>query len=203
MTKEKALYQVKLIIDNLSEEEYNLIPKDIIKDIEDNMEVDESITINPEIPLEEQDIDDKTYDILENMLNRIDPNILADAELEIEEDKNETNRESNTIDYGTEYSNEENSSDVLGQINLGRNYVEEENIKLKQLNEVLQKENSKIGQIKELVIGYKNELAKKNKEVEDLKAKNAELYNSINKCPWIVKKMYFKDFEKKLLSENK
>ena len=69
MTKEKALYQVKLILDNLNKEEYDLIPKNYIEYINQNMEYDENIKIDPSVPIEQQDIDEKAYDYLEKIIN--------------------------------------------------------------------------------------------------------------------------------------
>lgn len=171
MTKEKALYQAKLIIENLSDEEYALIPQDFLDYVNENMEYDESITINPDLPLEEQDIDDKTYDILEDMLDRIDKNAMKELE------------EKNEIVEGSDKFNA----------------LKDENLKLKELTERLKNENSKIVQIKDLVQNYKDELNRKTKEIEDLKAQNEALYNSIKKAPKLVRKLYFKDFENKLL----
>ena len=171
MTKEKALYQAKLIIDELSEEEYNLIPKDFIDYINENMEYDENIKINPDLPIEEQDIDDKTYDILEEMLSKIDKNAIKDIE-----DKGGIQEGSAEFDS-----------------------LKNENLQLKELTERLKKENSKIVQIKDLVQDYKDELSKKTKEIEDLKAQNEDLINSIKKAPKLIRKLYFKEFESKLL----
>ena len=64
--KAKALYQVKLILDYLPEEEYKLIPKETIDYIEDNFEYDQNIVIDPNIPLEQQKIDDKAYEMLDD-----------------------------------------------------------------------------------------------------------------------------------------
>ena len=70
LSKSKALYQVKLILDYLPEEEYKLIPQETIDYIEDNFEYDENITINPDIPLERQKIDDKAYELLDKIINQ-------------------------------------------------------------------------------------------------------------------------------------
>lgn len=171
MTKEKALYQAKLIIEGLSEEEYNLIPKDFIDYINENMEYDENIKVNPEIPLEEQNIDDKTYDILEEMLNRIDKNTIKDIE-----------QKDGIAEGSDEFNNLKN-----------------ENLQLKELTEKLKRENSKIVQIKDLVQDYKDELSKKTKEIEELKAQNEGLLNSIKKAPKLIRKLYFKEFDNKRL----
>ena len=72
MTKEKALYQAKLIIEQLPKEEYDLLPVDKINYINDNCKYDEKITINPDIPLSEQKVDKKTIQILEELLDNID-----------------------------------------------------------------------------------------------------------------------------------
>lgn len=72
MTKEKSLYQVKLILDYLPEEEYEKIPKETIDYIENNMEYSDDIKINPLIPLENQEIDEKTYSFLENLIPQIE-----------------------------------------------------------------------------------------------------------------------------------
>lgn len=47
-----------------------MIPQKTIDYIEDNMEYDENITINPDIPLERQNIDDKTYELLAKIINQ-------------------------------------------------------------------------------------------------------------------------------------
>lgn len=52
LSQAKVLYQVKLILDYLPEEEYKLIPQEMIDYIEDNFEYDENFSIDPEIPLE-------------------------------------------------------------------------------------------------------------------------------------------------------
>ena len=68
MTKEESLYQVKLILDNIPDYEYEKIPKDILIYIDKNMEYNESVTINTSIPLENQDIDEKTYVFLNKII---------------------------------------------------------------------------------------------------------------------------------------
>ena len=72
MTKEKSLYQAKLIIEQLPEEEYSMLPIDRINYINENCEYDENIIINPDIPLSEQNIDEQTIEILEDLLTNID-----------------------------------------------------------------------------------------------------------------------------------
>ena len=96
LTKEKMLYQVKLIINCLPEEEYNLIPEDTIEYIENNFEYDANITINPEVPLEEQNIDDKTYEMLDKIVKSVEKNkeniVINDAEtVQESEDTNQEN----------------------------------------------------------------------------------------------------------------
>lgn len=68
LSQAKVLYQVKLILDYLPEEEYKLIPQEMIDYIEDNFEYDENFSIDPEIPLEKQKIDDKAFEMLDKIV---------------------------------------------------------------------------------------------------------------------------------------
>lgn len=74
LTKEKSLYQVKLILDNLPLEEYEMISEEIIEYIEENLEYDENIKIDPTIPLQNQEIDDKTYEMLDRIIKTVEEN---------------------------------------------------------------------------------------------------------------------------------
>lgn len=180
LSKEKALYQVKLILDYLPEEEYKLIPKETIKYIEDNFEYDENISIIPNIPLDKQKIDDKTYEILDEIIKSTD---MAKEENKITDKANIT-----------EYLKEVRESN--------QNYnAKIDNIRLKKLVEILKKENSKIPQAKDLIINYKEVLDKKNNEIEKLKKANQDLYDCIQGLPKIIKKMFIKDFDTKLLNK--
>ena len=124
LSKDKALYQVKLILDYLPEEEYKLIPKETIDYIEDNFEYDENIVVDPKIPLEQQKIDDKAYEILDKILNEVSK----------KEDESLDNR-INTYIQEVENSNQ--------------NYnIQIENIRLKNLVEMLKKENNKMMKLK-------------------------------------------------------
>jgi len=160
MTKEKALYQVKLILDNLNEEEYNLIPKEDIEYINENMEISEDIIIDTSKPLEEQDIDDKACEYLEKILNKIEKNQQICKEYE-----------------GFSRLN------LITEINKYKN------------------EAGKNNEIRKLLEDYKNLVNKKNEEIEKVKENNKLLYDSIQKCPKLIRKIYFKDFELKLLNK--
>lgn len=162
MTQNQALYQAKLILDYMPEEDYNKIPEEIIKYIYDNMEEDRNIVVNPDIPLEEQDIDEKTYDFLDKVIKKI----------EYSEVKQQ--RTSNEV---KELSREE-------LINLLERYKQE---------------NSKIGKAKNLIIQYKQALEQKDREIVELKEVNQDLYSSIQKCPKIIKRLFFRKMERKLL----
>ena len=179
LSKDKALYQVKLILDYLPEEEYKLIPKETIDYIEDNFEYDENFSIDPNIPLEKQKVDDKAYEILEKVVK------------------------------ATERTKKENKS--INNANLGA-YIQEvkesnqnyndriENIRLKNLVEILKKENSKIPKAKDLLSEYKDALKQKDDEIEKLKKNNQDLYNSIQRLPKIIKKLFIKDLNIKMLN---
>lgn len=75
ITEEQALYQTKLVLDCLPIEEYILIPRKIIKFIESNMSVDESIKLDPDKEIEEQNLDEKTIGFLDMIMKAIDVEI--------------------------------------------------------------------------------------------------------------------------------
>lgn len=167
MTKEESLYQAKLILECLEFEEYRKIPDETWNYIEDNMEYNPDIVIDPDKPLEDQDIDKQTMDFLEKVLKQI------------EEFKEEPDKEENQV--ATDLSS----------------YDKDE---LLQLVEKYKKDSDKISKAKDLVLGYEDALKQKTSEVENLKKTNSDLLGQINKCPKIIKKLFFKDFEKKLLN---
>ena len=144
LAKAKALYQVKLILDYLSQEEYNLIPQKTIDYIEDNFEYDENITINPDIPLENQKIDDQTYKILDKIIKQTEnsQNIAHNSEV-------------NDYIANVKEPNKEFDTGI-------------ENMKLKNLVELLKKENEIIPKVKDLVQEYKDELENANKKIKAL-----------------------------------
>ena len=175
LTKAKMLYQVKLILDYLPKEEYNLIPKETINYIEENFEYDEKIQISPNIPLENQNIDDETYKYLEKIINEAEKN--------------------------KKVSNNNESTDYIKESN--KNFeTSAENIRLQKLVKLLKKENEKIPKAKKLVEEYKNALAEKNKEIEVLEKNNKYLRELINRIPKFIRKFFIKD-DIKLLNEGK
>ena len=175
ITKAKALYQVKLILDYLPDEEYKLIPQETIDYIEDNFEYDENFSIDPSIPLEKQKIDDKAYEFLDKIVKSV-----------------ESNKKENTINQNSEiemYVKQVKESN--------KNYnAKIENIRLKNLVETLKKENSKIPKAKDLISEYKEVLKEKDNEIEKLKKNNQELYNCIEKLPKIIRKIFIKNLKK-------
>lgn len=176
LTKAKALYQVKLILDYLPKEEYELIPKETINYIEENFEYDEKIKIDPSIPLENQKIDDKAYELLEKIINNAENN----------KSKSNTNDISQYIE-----SVKESNKNYDAKI---------ENIKLKNIVELLKKENSKIPKAKELLEEYKEALNQKDIEIAKLKEDNEYLYKYIQKIPKILRRVFIKDKDMKLLN---
>lgn len=179
LSKAKALYQVKLILDYLPEEEYKLIPKETIEYIEDNFEYDENFSIDPNIPLEKQKIDDKAFEMLDK--------IVKSAEMTKKENKSIKNAEMDLYLKEIRESNQNYNARI-------------ENIRLKNLVEMLKKENSKIPKAKDLLFDYKEALKQKEDEIEKLKKNNQYLYNCIQGLPKIIKKLFIKDLNIKLLN---
>ena len=163
MTKEKSLYQVKLILECLPKKEYSLIPKDMLEYIENNFEHDDSIIIDPETPIENQKIDDKTYDMLEKILKRI--SITKD--------------------------NIEKDSDT----------VKTENIKLKNIISSLQIEQKKADKAKSLMQEYNDAMKRYKDEIDTLSTEKAYLEDCLNKIPSLVKKIFLRNKNLKLLNK--
>ena len=137
LSQAKVLYQVKLILDYLPEEEYKLIPQEMIDYIEDNFEYDENFSIDPEIPLEKQKIDDKAFEMLDK--------IVRSAEITKKENKSIKNAEIDSYLKEIRESNQNYNARI-------------ENIRLKNLVEILKKENIEewdIEEFEELRYEYK------------------------------------------------
>ena len=179
ISKAKALYQVKVILSYLPEEEFKLIPKETIDYIEDNFEYDEKFSIDPNIPLEKQKIDDKAYEILDK--------IVKSAETTKKENKSIYNSEINAYLQIVRESNKNYNARI-------------ENIRLKNLVELLKKENNKIPKAKELLSEYKDTIKEKDNEIEKLRRNNQDLYNCIQGLPKIIKKLFIKNDDIKLLN---
>lgn len=86
MTKNKALYEVYLIINELPEEEYNLIPQEQIDYIKENMEVIEDYDFDPTEDLGKQNVSVEAYEYLEKILKNIE---VATADSQDEEVQDE------------------------------------------------------------------------------------------------------------------
>lgn len=169
ITKAKSLYQVKLILECLPEEEYKLIPQETINYIEDNFEYDENIVINPNIPLEQQKIDDKTYEFLDKVLK------------DIEKIEKQKSINADVSEYISKVKKE--NEDFNAKIEI---------IMLKEIIESLKKENSKIPKAKALIKDYQELVNKKDKEINDLKQDNIKLYENIQKIPIVLRKIFIK-----------
>lgn len=184
LSKAKAYYQVYLIIEHLPKEEYDLIPKELIDEIENNMEYDETFSLDLNVPLEKQKIDDKAYEILDRVVKATEV-----KQKEKKEQKQFTSSEIDTYLKQVEESNENYNTRI-------------ENIRLKNLVETLKKENGKIPKAKDLLTEYKDVLKQKEVEIEKLKKNNEDLYHCIQKIPKFLRKIFIKNEEVKLLGDN-
>ena len=182
ISNDKVLYQVKVILDYLPEDEYKLIPKETIDYIEENFEYDENFSIDPNIPLEKQKIDDKAYEMLDK--------IVKSAEITKKENKSIINTEMNAYLQKVRESNKNYNTRI-------------ENIRLKNLVDMLKKENSKIQKARDLLYEYKDAIKEKDNEIEKLRRNNQNLYNCIQGLPKIIKKLFIKNNDIKLLNSKK
>ena len=217
MTKAKAYYQAYLVLDCLSQEEYSLIPKDMLRDIESKMERDPEIVVDSTIPLEKQKIDEKTYDILDKVIRAIERAYGKDAidnpekyaKLDEEPPKKvnvnqpvEIEVDDFTMPPPKKEPNKPSSSDNI-------NELKAENIKLHGIIDALEAENKKIEEAKALFMDYKEVMAQKDEKIRQLTAENSdlrrnndELHQSIESMPKIVRKIFLKDVQR-LLGEGK
>ncbi len=74
---------------------------------------------------------------------------------------------------------------------------------MKNIVEILQKENAKIPKVKDLVQEYKDELEKRNEEIKILKVNNNYLQNQLSKIPKFIRMIFIKKDEVKLLEDGK
>ena len=204
MTKPKAYYQAYLVIKCLSKEEYSLIPKVLLDEIESKMEKDDSIYVNPTIPLEKQKIDEKTYDILDKVINAIEKNYGKDAIDNPEKYAKIEEKDDDDIFADTEpKAKKEGNLSTSNKVS----ELENENIRLKGIITALEEENKKIDEAKNLFNEYKTLVASKDKKIKllndeiiVLKNNNQALYDDLNKVPKLVRKIFVKDDIKRLKS---
>ena len=199
MTKPQAYYEAYLVLQCLSKVEYNLIPQSLLDEITSKMEKDDSIKVDPTIPLEKQKLSDKTYDILDKVISAIEKAYGKDAidhpeNVKVEEKKPNKPEE---IDLDFDIKDTKKTS-YSG--NMSESKLKEENIRLQSIIESLKVESAKVGQAKELVLDYKELVEKKETEINKLKEEvtklqgdNADLIDQINKFPKLLRKIFIKD----------
>ncbi len=178
LSKSQYLYQAKLIIDCFPKEDYNSIPKETLKYIEDNMKVDSNIVINPEISLEEQDIDPQTWEFLQKIADDVSNNeFYEEYKKEIDEYINITNEQN------------EGFKARIDNINLNKDVLK------------LKKENQKIPKAKELIFGYQQVIANKDKKINQLEQECNSLKEMLDKIPKFIKMLFLRNKKVKLLKE--
>lgn len=178
LSKSQYLYQAKLIIDCFPKEDYDSIPKETLKYIEDNMNVDSSIVINPEISLEEQGIDPQTWKFLQKIADDVsNRNFYEEYKKEIVEYLNIANEQN------------EGYKARVDNINLNKDVSK------------LQKENQKLPKAKELIYGYQKVISNKDEEIKKLEQECSSLKEMLNRIPKIIKMLFLRNKKVKLLEE--
>lgn len=211
MTKEKAMYQTWLVIEKLPEEERKLIPQDIIEEIEDTMEHDETIVIDSTIPMEKQKLDDKTWNMLEKIIKRIEKaghkiekENISDSEKYVEDVKKENEK----FSQGDKNFNQSEINEYVQNVKIenNANQIMLENIKLTRQVGELQNQVAKVDEAKVLISDYNSALIEMKKENERLKSENNKikenceaLINTINRLPKVIKSIFIKEEKVKLL----
>lgn len=179
LSKPQYLYQAKLIIDCFPKEDYDSIPKETLKYIEDNMQIDSNIVINPELSLEEQDIDPQTWQFLQNIADNVSDNeFYEEYKREIDEYINNANEHN------------EGFKARIDNINLNKDISK------------LQKENQKIPKAKELIYGYQQVISNKDEKIKQLEQECNSLKEMLNRIPKFIKMLFLRNKKVKLLKEN-
>ena len=157
---------------------YDSIPKETLKYIEDNMQIDSNIVINPELSLEEQDIDPQTWQFLRNIADNVSDNEFY------EEYKKE-------IDEYINIANEQNEGFKarIDNINLNKDILK------------LQKENQKLPKAKELIYGYQKVIVNKDEKIKELEQECNSLKEMLNRIPKFIKMIFLRNKKVKLLKE--
>ena len=204
MTKPKAYYQAYLVLECLSEEEYNLIPQNLLDEITSKMEKDDSIKVDSTIPLDKQKLDDKTYDILDRVIRAIERAYGKDA---IDHPSNYGSNTEKNKPKNNNKTTEKSKNNYIDQEKDNKKVkeLEAENIKLKGIIDALEAENKKIETAKELFLDYKEIVARKDQKISDLIKRNEELaqandelHSEIERLPKLIKRIFIKDRIKKL-----
>ena len=178
LTQPQYLYQAKLIIDCFPKEDYDSIPRETLKYIEQNMQVDPNIVINPDISLEEQNIDSQTWQFLKKIADDI-----SDKEF-YEEYKNEINEYINRAD--------EQNKGFIARI---------DNINLTKDISKLKQENQKLPEAKELIFGYQKVIDNKDKKIKELEQECNTLKEMLNRIPKFIKMLFLRNKKMKLLND--
>jgi len=209
LTKGKAYYQAYLVLDCLSEEEYSLIPNELLEEIKMKMEEDPEIKVDSSVPLEKQKIDEKTYDILDRVIKAIERAYGADAIDNPEKyaivNEEETKKQDKAEEFDLDIEFEEKPKTKKDKVPENAKELKEENLKLHNIIKALEEENQKISEAKELYYDYKEVVAKKDEkirglrmEIEALKKSNDELHEMIEKMPKLLRNIFIKDYQKML-----
>lgn len=180
LSTEKAMYQAYLIIECLPEEEKRLIPLEEIENLKNQMEVDERIKINPNISLSKQKIDDRTLDILDFILKKINKN-----EPKIKTELNEIKEHQDVI-------NIVKLSELLTE-----NYMLNEKIKN------IENTNQKVEGYREIAIKFKDVLETLNNEKDMLIVKLEKLNKAYEELPVFVKKIFLRNKKVKMIASVK
>ena len=181
VAKDKALYQVKVILDYLPRDEYALISPETIEYIDENYEFDENFSLDLNVPLYEQKISSKVYSVLKKVVKEIETNAEIYKDIQLDNMSNE---------------------DVQKNLRITKS----ENLKLKQMIENLKVNSDKVDDAKQLVIDYRQVLTNKDDEIIKLKEQlssvqkdNEDLIGMMNKVPSFFRKLFIGKEECKLL----
>lgn len=174
LSNEKAMYQAYLIIENLPENEKKLISSEEIEKLKNNMDIDESIKINPEIDLKKQNIDEKTFKILNCIFKKSE----------------------NTLENIIKNNND---NKTFIQIKSLKELLMENYILIERLDSFKVK-NQNLKEYKDTLISFKKLFEGLKKEKESLLEKQQKIIKAYEEIPNSIKRIFLNDSKIKRLT---
>lgn len=187
------MYQTWLIIEGLPDEEKSLISVELLDEIQNTMEQDDSIKIDFSIPLEKQELDTKTWSMLNKIMKSVNKNGYKKSRKISEKYLNNSNASKETSDY-----------------KINEDYIEKIKIENTQLLQELSKTKENV---RVLITGYKKAYEDSKREnvrlrkeceneIKELKQSCNDVIQMFDMIPRIVRRIFVKDEKIKMLRKN-
>lgn len=185
MINSSLLYELKLKLDYLEEDEYSKISKDVIGYIEDNAKYDEKIKAPSKAKLKKNGLENEDLKLIEKILKQIDKS--KKNKLKIKDEPKISKQ------YIDEYLSKIKKDNEVRNLKI-------EVYRAKALIEKLEDENKKIDQAKNLLEEYNKLIKGYEVKISKLKDENTMLNLYMKKIPRLVKNIFVGRRDQKLLN---